>query len=144
MKIGLVKDSKKRAEKFFNEVLESGNLYIVYAAGTEKFKCFYSNNFSSENGEPALVIPIWSKQFIPYARHFMKTDYIEEISLKKFLELWLPDLDYNGMMIGLNWDGNGVGFECPAGDLYDLLQMLNEKLESNNSKLIDNFLNYFS
>lgn len=59
----------------------------------------------SENYEDAGVILFWSEQ--SYVKDFMAKDWqdykISKISLEDFLNNWLPGMDEDGILVGINW-----------------------------------------
>jgi hypothetical protein len=119
IKIGLEVDSQKRARKFIYEVLETDVVYYLkrgnYAEVTE------SNHYHDEEENPSPIIPFWSKGFLPYARKWSPKLDVQEISLEEFIKYWLKGMNKDGVIVGLNWDQNGIGYECLP---FTLLQNL--------------------
>ena len=117
-------DGQKRAEKFVYEVLETDTVYYLqkgeYAETTE------SHNYENDEGNPAPVIPFWSKTFISYARKWADDLEIQEISLESFVKNWIRGMNEDGVIVGLNWDQNGIGYEC---DPIDLLEFISQAAE---------------
>jgi len=44
-----------------------------------------------------------------------------ELSLEDFINYWLPGMNNDGVILGLNWDQNGIGCECQPSNLLDKL-----------------------
>lgn len=113
-------ESQKRAEKFVQEVKEDGLLfYVLKDDGSAEISA--SHHFESEDNQPSVVIPFWSKSLLPYARQWAEDAEIEELSIEDFIEFWLPGMHHDQVIVGLNWDQNGIGYECQPMELADRL-----------------------
>lgn len=113
--LGLEIDSKIRARKFIIEVLETNKVYYLrQGKGAEQSE---SNNYDDEEGNPLPIIPFWSKSYIPYARKWSEGAELHELSLEEFVKYWLKGMNGDGIIVGLNWDQSGIGYECYALDL---------------------------
>ncbi|HFB65942.1 MAG TPA: DUF2750 domain-containing protein [Aeromonadales bacterium] len=59
----------------------------------------------SENYEDAAVIPFWSEQ--SYVKDFMAKNWqeykVSKITLEDFFNDWLPGMDEDGILVGINW-----------------------------------------
>jgi len=121
--LGLEIDGKIRAQKFIAEVLETNTVYFLkrgkYAEESE------SNNYEDEERNPLSIIPFWSKTYIPYARKWSDESELHELSLEEFIKCWLKGMTADGVIVGLNWDQNGLGYECtPLTLIEDLTKLL--------------------
>ena len=84
---------------------------------------------TTENVEGEKTMPFWSSEekaqaFIASAEGY--SDFaVLKVEWKVFAEKWLPGLDADGLLAGLNWQGEtGEGFDFDAYELY-------EKVEAN-------------
>ncbi len=59
----------------------------------------------SENYEDASVIPFWSDK--SYVENFITSEWtnykISKIPLEEFFNDWLPGMDEDGILVGINW-----------------------------------------
>ena len=118
--LGLVVDSEKRAKAFITEALKTRVVYFLEmengsAESTE------SNEFFDDDDDPVRVIPFWSKSYLPYARKYSDNCPMHKLTLEDFVNLWLPGMNNDGVVVGLNWDQNGIGSEWLPTDLLDKL-----------------------
>lgn len=125
-------DGQKRAEKFIYETLETGMVY--YLKSGENAETTESHHYADEEGNPAPVIPFWSKTFISYARKWADDLEIQEVSLESFVKNWISGMNEDGVIAGLNWDQHGIGYECEP---MDLLEFLSQAEEGQEISLID-------
>ncbi|MBY0273412.1 MAG: DUF2750 domain-containing protein [Alphaproteobacteria bacterium] len=118
--LGLEIDSQLRAKKFIAEILETQKVYYLkqgkYAIESE------SNNYEDEEGNPLSIIPFWSKTYLPYARKWHEGSAIQELPIESFIKYWLKGMNKDGLIVGLNWDQNGIGYECKPLELLENLE----------------------
>lgn len=126
--IGLEIDSLRRADTFLKEVIDSKKVY--YLKKDEGVEVFESNDFEDEEGNSGLVIVFWSESFVAYARKLGEGLEVQELDLDKFKEAWLTGMDKDGVIVGLNWDQNGIGLECLPLALLEKLSSNEEGKES--------------
>lgn len=129
--LGLKVDSEKRASTFIKEVLTTGVVYYLKnnkLGGAENSE---SNDYTDKEGNPATVIPFWSKTFLPYARKWGETSQVQELLLTDFVALWITGMDKDNVVAGLNWDQNGIGYECLPIDLLEKLREASDELSIN-------------
>ena len=62
-------DSLERAKKFTADIVENGKVFYMLHPEGGAFLCD-SNEFFDKHQRPAAVIPIWSSQYLPYAKKF--------------------------------------------------------------------------
>lgn len=120
--LGLKADSEKRAHAFITEALRTRIVYYLKKDGQEGAEDSESNDFTDLEGSPATVIPFWSKSFLPYARKWGETCPVQDLSLDDFLQFWLTGMNKDALIVGLNWDQNGIGYECLPTDLLEKLK----------------------
>jgi len=120
--VGLKGDSEKRAHAFITDALSTRVDYYVKKDGYEGAEDSESNDFSDLEGNAATVIPFWSKSFLPYARKWGETCPVQELSLEDFLKFWLTGMDKDGLIVGLNWDQNGIGYEGLPTEVLEKLK----------------------
>lgn len=125
--VGLEIDGTLRAEKFIHEVLETDSVF--YLKNDQFAQDSESNHYQDEDGNPAPVIPFWSKKFIPYAKKWSPGLEVKEISLKSFVTEWLNGMNEDGIIVGLNWDQNGIGYECTASSLFEEIKKVFLEIE---------------
>jgi hypothetical protein len=119
---GLKVDGEKRASKFITEVLNTGMVYYLKSNEFGGAEDSESNDFTDKDGCPATVIPFWSKSFLPYAKKWGGLSQLQELLLKDFVTLWLTGMNKDNVVVGLNWDQNGIGHECLPTDLLKKLK----------------------
>lgn len=114
--LGLKADSEKRAEKFITEAL---NTRIVYFLKMDdgSAETTISHELTDKDGNPAPVIPFWSKSYLPYARKWSQDCPMQELTLEDFVKFWLQGMAKDGVLVGLNWDQHGIGSECAPTEL---------------------------
>lgn len=115
-------DPKGRAFLFFQEVHKTQKMYFLRGEGHPIVGD--SQFFSGEDDVPATAIPFWSKSFLPFAHQWSAQAVAEEVTLEEFREVWLPQVDENSMVLGINWDGEGAGYECTAAEVFLYLEMV--------------------
>ena len=71
------------------------------------------------------VMPLWSSKALAQAHCIEEwIDYVPcEISLADWFEFWLEDLNEDGVIVGVNWQGDD---ECLELDLGEFTQALSE------------------
>ncbi len=79
----------------------------------------------SENYEDSGVIPFWSDP--SYLKDFMDSEWVDykmtKISLEQFLNHWLPGMDEDGILVGINWSEQFDDIEMEALIVLDDLDM---------------------
>lgn len=118
MTLKLRADLLERAKKFTADIAENGKIFYMLHPEGGAFVCT-SNEFFDENQRPSAVIPIWSFQYLPYAKKFADNLEVQEISYEEFCYQMLPAMVQERMIIGLNWDHQGFGVEIAANELYE-------------------------
>jgi hypothetical protein len=93
------------------------------AAGHEVWTIRDSGGFpTSTNASGQTAMPFWSKESraqrvidtIPRYRAFQT----ERLTLAEFVENWLPGLEGDGLLAGLNWSGaRAIGYDMSPGDV---------------------------
>lgn len=79
---------------------------------------------TTENAEGEKTMPFWScaekaQTFIDGAPGYAAFSVLK-VEWKIFAEKWLPGLDADGLLAGLNWQAeNGAGFDFDAYELYE-------------------------
>ena len=116
----MIQDSiliKKRHKRFIKNVCESE---LVYGLENQKgFATSSSIHYEDEEGEPVVIICFWAEKSL--AKSCIKegwADYdISEVSLSDFIENWCVGMDYDGLLIGTEFDQNMFGYETEPLDL---------------------------
>ncbi len=119
MALGLKADSLKRAKKFIDEILETNVVYCLVEEDGVLMST--SHDFHDDEGNPAPLVPFWSKSFIPYARKWGEGAEVDELSLETFVKGSLRNMNEDGIIVGVNWNQKGFGYECEA---YSILENL--------------------
>jgi hypothetical protein len=47
---------------------------------------------------------------------------VQELALEDFLKFWLTGMDKVGLIVGLNWDQNGIGYEGLPTEVLEKLK----------------------
>lgn len=93
--------SAAQAAAFVSEASEAGTVWAVRDEGGYP---------APKNADGNRAMPFWSKRsraekIIGSVPAFAGFEPVE-ISLQDFLETWLPNLEKDGLSVGLNWYGN--------------------------------------
>lgn len=123
--LGLAVDSQKRANKFTREAFETKLVYYLKQGQSPEVS--ETTNYEDKEGNALPIIPFWSKTYIPYARKWSDNSEIQQLSLEDFTEYWLTGMQEDEIMVGLNWDQNGIGHECTPLDLLEELEKMGVK-----------------
>lgn len=102
-----------QADAFYREFLADGVVFTVRDAG----------GFPAPvNGSGQRTQPFWSKR--SRAQRIVDTvaDYrdfeVVEIDGERWRERWLPGLEADGILVGLNWSGRGAtGYDLTTADV---------------------------
>lgn len=129
----------ERHKKFVEQICETELVYTL--ENEEGFAISYSNNYEDEDGEPIQLNCFWSNEAL--AKSCIKEEWAEfkihTIPLDKFIEYWCIGIDYDGFMIGTDFDSNLYGHEA---DPLELILEIVEKLKTLDKKVIfENFEN---
>jgi len=108
-----------RVSSFIDELLETdcvyysvdkddpGQILMVQAAGAVHV---------DEDGDPLPVIPFWSKSGFQDAQQWAQGEIVETCK-DRFIFQVLPELEMRGILLGVNWNGEGCGDEIRPGDI---------------------------
>ena len=105
--------SAAQASAFFEEVLRTGSVWTIRDSGGYP---------APLNGSGERAQPFWSLRSraesvvstVPAYADFA----IEEIPLDTFRSRWLPGLEADGMLVGINWaGGSATGYDVAAKDV---------------------------
>jgi hypothetical protein len=117
----LTKDTEDNIERFFTEVIASEVLWGL--EGPDGWALC-----PAEGEDDTDVMPFWSQR--EFAEPHCEGDWSEyrptAIALEEFLDDWLPGLDKDGLLVGVNWDEELEGVEIAA---LDLLEDFAERLD---------------
>lgn len=124
---------KNRYKDFIRKVCETE---IVYGLKDDRgYATSYSNDLEYEDGEPVKIICFWSNA--ARAKSCVDKEWnryeASPIPLNEFLENWCLGMNSDGLLAGINFDGNLFGYEAEPLDL--VLEMI-EELKKNNKSLI--------
>ena len=104
----------------YSEILDVGAIFTIQDV---------SGIPITKNTEGEKTMPFWScekkaQAFISSVEGYSAFSVLK-VEWKIFAEKWLSGLDADGLLVGLNWQGeNGIGFDFDAYELY-------EKIEAN-------------
>lgn len=113
-------DNLARADKFISDLIENQTVYYMLHPEGGAFVCMSTEFLIGE--EPAPVVPVWSKKYLPYAKKFGEGLEIGELSIDEFIHSMLPAMIEDNVLIGLNWDQKGSGTEVEPLSLYEKIQ----------------------
>ena len=103
-------------ETFINEVKDSGLLWGLLFED-EWVVC------DSQEGSDIDVMPLWSSE--QAAKKLCCDEWSEyepaSITLDEFFDEWVNDLQEDGVLIGVQWDSELVGFEVEAMEFAQTL-----------------------
>jgi hypothetical protein len=105
--------SAAQADAFYREVLSGQLVSTVFDTGG------YPAPYGSSGSR---AMPFWSRRsraqriidnVVAYAGF-----EVEEMPLERWREEWLPDLDRDGLLVGVNWSGRrATGYDLPPADV---------------------------
>ena len=116
-------DSQSRADKFVLDILENDQIYYLLQPSGGIYACESHDGEEKENH--ALVLPFWSKRYLPYAKKYGEGLTISQMSLDEFFNQLLPSMIKDNIFVGLNWDHLGFGREIEPSLLY---KQIHEKM----------------
>ncbi|SHG90307.1 DUF2750 domain-containing protein [Ferrimonas marina] len=103
-------------QRFVDAVTEQGQIWVLSTEG-EYVVC------DSVEFEQTDVMPLFSSE--QAAKALCQEDWSEyeakAVSVDDFFEQWLPSLDEDKVMVGLDWDEELNGVECDPFELAKLL-----------------------
>lgn len=118
-------DAKTSAENHRRFVERVAAAEVVYYLTSERGT---ANSTSNDNDE-VTVLPFWSEA--PYAKRaalkFEDPFQVDSISLFDFLYRWLPGMTGDGVLAGVNWNGDLCGDEV---DPFELRTEIEEHMSS--------------
>ncbi|MGO4452761.1 DUF2750 domain-containing protein [Arthrobacter sp. RAF14] len=112
--------SAAHASAFYREVIEHQEVWTVRD----------QNGFPAPEGSDGhRTMPFWSllsraERVITSVPAYRDFELIS-LPLKRWMEAWLPGLDRDGILVGLNWSGlRATGFEMPPLTVLDSVNSL--------------------
>lgn len=102
-----------QADAFYKEYLAGGLVFTVRDDGGFP---------APKNGSGARAMPFWSKRsraekVIENVQAYSQMTVVE-IDGDDWTSKWLPDLERDGLLVGLNWSGrSAVGYDLSVADL---------------------------
>ena len=101
-------------------------MYFFYKTVNQSIYGTESHSYDDEDGDPKGVIPFWSNTVYPsrwlygYEEHNM---ILTSMPLIEFEHI-LSDMAQQEVIVGIEWNAQGVGVELPAAEVYnDLLSV---------------------
>jgi len=104
--------------EFLTQVKPTQVLWALQDKASEDWVVLDSPSFENTD-----VMPIWSTQALAQ-QHCIEewSDYIPcEISLAEWLEFWVEDLNEDGVIVGVNWQGQDDDVEIELADFTQAL-----------------------
>ncbi len=108
-------------QQFLREVVEHGQVWALRDEGGWALT-------ESEEAAGVMVLPVWSAAEAAAAAATGPWGIYAAtaITLDEFLELWLPGLEGDGDLVGVNWDEALEGIEIPPLELQADLEAVIE------------------
>ncbi|REC59698.1 DUF2750 domain-containing protein [Chryseobacterium pennae] len=124
---------KNRYNDFIRKVSETETVYGL--KDDKGYATSYSNDQEYEDGEPVQLICFWSDA--ARAKSCVDKEWnryeATPISLHEFLENWCLGMNSDGLLAGINFDSNLLGYEAePLELVLDII----EELKNNRKSLI--------
>lgn len=133
-------DRDLRAQKFFEEILETGAIHFIKTKDEQLLLCPSSKYIDPETKEELAVIPVWSETFISHAKKYADDLEVVECGFEQFFYDVLPRMRNDGVSIGINWDEEGIGSEFQTSDVIRIIaRLMNQKREPENNLKADKF-----
>ena len=108
-----------RLDKFLTDVITDNLVYLFKYDNGKVFASDSNEYFEDEtDSEGREVIPFWSSTYLKYGTYFTQGETSHTLQLRPFMEKWLKGMDKDGVVVGVNWDDEGVGAEILPKDLY--------------------------
>lgn len=121
MKIHLIADLEANKERFIRRVLESLQVWAL-GSDEEGARCA-----SHDSDRPVMLF--WSDE--AYARQHIRQQWGWQgfrphlVELEDFLVAWLPGLQQDGMLVGLNYNSDLAGLELEPMEVHkELMERL--------------------
>lgn len=123
---------KNRYKDFIRKVCETETVYGL--KDDQGYATSYSNDLEYEDGEPVQLICFWSDA--ARAKSCVDREWnryeASSIPLNEFLENWCLGMNSDGLLVGVNFDSNLLGYEAEPLEL--VIEMIAE-LQKNNKSL---------
>jgi len=109
-----------QADTFFNEVTAAGEVWAIRDEGGFP---------TSTNASGETAMPFWSKEsrarkVIGNVKNYA-TFEVERLPLEKFAKTWLPGLQRDGLLVGINWSGEmASGYDMTPEEVADRLSIM--------------------
>lgn len=105
-------------ERFLTEVKPSQTIWALQDKVSEDWVVLDSPSFEDTD-----VMPLWSSSELAQLHCIDEwIDYAPcEISLSDWFEFWLEDLNEDGVIVGINWQGDDECLELELGDFTQSL-----------------------
>jgi hypothetical protein len=107
-----------QADAFFTEVIASGDVWSI--SDSEGFP-------APKNASGRRAMPFWSKEsraakIIATVEAYSGFE-VEHVPLAKFIQNWLPGLEKDGLLAGINWSGElATGYDMDPKDVLARLK----------------------
>lgn len=114
---------EQRYNEFIERIIENEVVWGLKLKDEDDWAVSESNDY-----EDTGVMVFWSDK--AYAKECAKEEWAEyevtDIPLELFVKNWLTGLDEDGILVGVNWDGNLIGYETEP---IELLNEIVNKIE---------------
>lgn len=116
-KMKLTKDVAKQTERFIQTVKETN---IVYGLSAEED---HGWAYAPSNEEETDVLLFFSTKSLARAckQEEWEDYHLIELLLSLVIEGWLPNMEEEGLLCGLDWDSNLIGAEVEPSDVLEML-----------------------
>jgi hypothetical protein len=105
--------TKEILSQFLTQVKPTQILWALQDKASEDWVVLDSPSFENTD-----VMPLWSEQELAQQHCIDEwSDYIPcEISVAEWLEFWVEDLNDDGVIVGINWQGSDDDVELELAD----------------------------
>lgn len=112
-----------RIKIFVQEAVTSEKIYVIM--GPDGAAGSFSTNYFDENNDHFPLIPFWTDSYLTEARSCVVENgdefQIIYIPLLEFVESWLPGMNEDEVIVGLNWTDDMTGPEIMPMDLLEMI-----------------------
>jgi len=120
------KAAYRRYQQFLSKVVETGKVWGLCNRRGEWVFAWSDKH----PGNPRQVLPFWSSKSGAdrCAKEEWNSYRPKPIPLNDFLERWLPGMEGEKVLAGINWNSKLIGFEAEPGELQQHLQEAAESI----------------
>lgn len=124
---------EKILDNFLNKVSETSTVWALQ--DNESYAVSVSNEFETEDGDPAGMVCFWSDKQLAKASAVDDWQNHEpvKIQLGDFVENFCIGIAHDGLMVGIDFNENMIGLEI---DAFDLILEISKHLKRTKKQIV--------